>query len=510
MPAFPKPSATETDPVAGPNLTTHAALTTTAHGGIVASTDARLTDTRTPTDASVTAAKVADALKPSVSAAAGTEALRALGTTATTAAAGNDSRLSDARTPTAHKSTHATGGSDALAPSDIGAATSAAVSTAQSTADTAVALVGTKAAKASNLSDLTDASAARTNLGLLPAALECMTMAVFAHSYYTGYGCSPNASPADRVAKRLGLAAPVSRATSGERLMQQWGRMVTGSTPWTVGSRGIVLIQDMINDVRIFGNSAAAVTGYLNTLKAMLYYVSAATKVESSDATFAYTGSWATLTNSYLSGGSSRYTLTSGDYVDVTFSGDAATFICYGFAPAITAGTIEVSLRPTGTVLATVNPNSGCADDQTGNDIDFAPLPIAVSGLGSGSHTVRIKQTSTGIMHVDCVLLPSTTPPKVIVVKDPKSTNWTYYGSPAAGGYNNGSDAGRTAFAAAVDTAVALFSNAAAIDLETWDSSLFQADGTHPTDKGMAHIADLIEAQLRTFGATWANGLNYI
>jgi hypothetical protein len=36
-----------------------------------------------------------------------------------------DSRLSDSRTPTAHKSTHATGGADAIAPSDIGAATAA-------------------------------------------------------------------------------------------------------------------------------------------------------------------------------------------------------------------------------------------------------------------------------------------------------------------------------------------------------------------------------------------------
>jgi hypothetical protein len=48
----------------------------------------------------IVASMIADALKPSAGAAAGTEALRALGATASTATAGNDSRLSDTRTPT--------------------------------------------------------------------------------------------------------------------------------------------------------------------------------------------------------------------------------------------------------------------------------------------------------------------------------------------------------------------------------------------------------------------------
>lgn len=64
----------------------HEALTTTAHGGLVASTDPRLTDTRTPTDGSVTLAKLAPAI---IDPAAGTAGARTLGTGATQALAGN-------------------------------------------------------------------------------------------------------------------------------------------------------------------------------------------------------------------------------------------------------------------------------------------------------------------------------------------------------------------------------------------------------------------------------------
>jgi hypothetical protein len=74
-----------------------------------AGNDARLSDTRTPTDATVTPAKfAASAIDP----VAGTAGARTLGTSATQAAAGNDSRLSDARTPTAHAASHGSGGSD--------------------------------------------------------------------------------------------------------------------------------------------------------------------------------------------------------------------------------------------------------------------------------------------------------------------------------------------------------------------------------------------------------------
>jgi hypothetical protein len=52
---------------------------------------------------------------------AATAGVRTLGTGAQQACAGNDSRLSDARTPTVHASSHASGGSDPVTPAAIGA-----------------------------------------------------------------------------------------------------------------------------------------------------------------------------------------------------------------------------------------------------------------------------------------------------------------------------------------------------------------------------------------------------
>jgi len=85
-------------------------------GGVAVTlaTDPALTNARTPT-AHATSHQPGGSDAMAVDAAAATGSLRTIGTGALQAAAGNDSRLSDARTPTAHHTTHEPGGSDAMA-----------------------------------------------------------------------------------------------------------------------------------------------------------------------------------------------------------------------------------------------------------------------------------------------------------------------------------------------------------------------------------------------------------
>lgn len=158
------------------NLTTHANLTTTAHGGIVASTDPRLTDARVPTaHASTHASAGSDPLTLAQSQITDLVAdLLLKAPLASPALTG---------TPTAPTQANADDSTKLATTAFVHALITALINASPSTLDTLKELadaigddpnfaatvstsIATKLAKASNLSDLTDASAARTNLGM--------------------------------------------------------------------------------------------------------------------------------------------------------------------------------------------------------------------------------------------------------------------------------------------------------------------------------------------------------
>lgn len=105
-------------------VSTHNSDTTGVHGipdtSLLATVnDSRFTDERTPLDNSVTSAKIVDGaiVDADINAAAGIAPTKINGT----AVVDSDSRLTDARTPTSHASSHGSGGSDAItiAPSQV-------------------------------------------------------------------------------------------------------------------------------------------------------------------------------------------------------------------------------------------------------------------------------------------------------------------------------------------------------------------------------------------------------
>lgn len=93
----------------------------------------------------------------------GGAAILNVGSTTNTVAAGDDSRLSNSRTPTAHASSHGSGGSDPVTPAAIGAYTTGAGTTLEARVTT---VENTALTKTDNLASLGNAATARTNLGL--------------------------------------------------------------------------------------------------------------------------------------------------------------------------------------------------------------------------------------------------------------------------------------------------------------------------------------------------------
>ena len=153
---------------------THASDTTNIHGiadttKLVVDSDPRLDDPREPTGHAAThAAHGADPVTPAsigaetsgAAAAAQAAAIASAAADATAKANAAQAAAEAASAPLAHKARHATGGADALTAADIGA----------DVAGAAAAATATAAQRANNLSDLSSASTARTNLGAAAAS----------------------------------------------------------------------------------------------------------------------------------------------------------------------------------------------------------------------------------------------------------------------------------------------------------------------------------------------------
>ena len=268
-----------------------------------------------------------------------------------------DSRLSDARTPTAHASSHHTGGADALAPADIGAATSAQGSLADSAVQpgdlATVATTGayadlsgapTLSAFGASLVDDTDAATARATLDVDQAGTDNSTDVTLAGTpdYLTLSGQQITLGSIDLAADVTGTL-PVANGGTGQTSLASVDAAELGSAAAT---DGYVLTADGA------GGAAweAVAGGGGGTVTSVALSGSDGIQVDSgspitSSGTIAL-GIDASALSTHLSlgdaatknTGTTSGTVAAGDHTHSAFTGDSGSGGAVGFVPAPAAG----------------------------------------------------------------------------------------------------------------------------------------------------------------------------
>ncbi|MDQ2781162.1 MAG: hypothetical protein M3Y26_01315 [Actinomycetota bacterium] len=341
-------------------------------------------------------------------------------------------------------------------------------------------------------------------------SLELLNTYAYGHSYLSQGGTA--AWPA-RVARRTG-AVVANRGVGGEQLAQTVPvRMFNaGATGVAPGLTGIYVLDCMINDVRLYGTHAGSINDYKDLLRDAIGLCRAAALKHEVDASIAYTGTWASLAHSAFIGGSAKYSGTTGDYADITFSGDEITVFGMRSNGTAAGGRLDFLVPPSGPVLASqTQAGTATTSLSTGTVVPFNPVPVRLTGFGAGSHTLRVLVgLGTGLAFFDGYVTPMANPPTVVIVKDQVLPTWT--GGSNVAPYDQGSDASIAAYKAAVDTVVAEFpaGQVLAVDPVTvWDkTTCLNADGVHPNDRGHSVYAAAIAAAL--LALPYRAGMNII
>jgi hypothetical protein len=345
-----------------------------------------------------------------------------------------------------------------------------------------------------NLPDRLSAAAQNATYAQVIPSLEAVNLTAFGHSYIFGDQEVAGSKWVDRVASRGRTLAITNRGVNGFRSTQTAQKVLQ---TWTPGSRGLVLLQSIVNDVRVFQGAANGPATTREAFRAILAYLTSLAAQQEGSGNLQFVGSWSTVVDANASGGNVKKTTTIGDYVDVAWNGDSC-YVLTQFTSSATAGTVTATRSTTQSVISTTD---------TGGYYETTPAVIPLTGFGAGDHTVRLKLTAGTAFVVDALLVPNPAPPVIVIAKEGPvlKFNGSYVGTEAAG-----NTALLTNYTPAIDTVTAQFPTVLVTPQggpAGWDANTMTvADGLHPNQKGSANIADAV---MKVLGKpAFAEGLN--
>lgn len=337
-------------------------------------------------------------------------------------------------------------------------------------------------------------------LDVLNPVTEGVPVYAYGHSYLAGdyFGQLAASRYINRVNGRARFGSLTNRAVSGFRMqdaaLDAVGTRDAGKT-WAPGSKGVVVLDCTLNDVRSNGGSAQALLGYRHSLQSLLHFLSLqATPTES--AAWTHTGGMAsaTFTDAYQ-GTNSRLTPGTTGTVSTQLVGTKGVIGAAGLSGVAAGDSFEVLVD--GAVYTTFSTHlQGLSSSASGAARNWVPMVIPLVGLTDTTHTVAVRSlnnatlTGTGPF-VDYLGYHSATPPTIVVMKVARITAAGY-----AGGGAGATDATVDAYNQVIDEVVALaathgLTNVLVCDPRPgWDpATMLGSDGMHPNARGHAHLA---------------------
>jgi hypothetical protein len=298
---------------------------------------------------------------------------------------------------------------------------------------------------------------------------------------------TPGQRAIQQLTSRLGLGTVTNHAQAGDMIGDGAEKSIggTGGRFYVPGASDLVL-SHFTNDLKST-DTAQKRSSLLHYLRAHYAVLSAAERIEESTAT--KTGSWGTNSGAWFPSG--------GENASTTANGATATFtvttpgryvqLFFGTRGSVVGGIFTVTQG--GVTLGTIDTDETVSQVER-NANSVGPIALDLGTLAAGSVVVTFstagRSGATGFLDA-LVRIDETAPPTILAVK-PVTVTYASYVKPDL----------LAAIRAAIDTVATEYDNVIVCDpLPGWNTAtMLGADGLHPNDAGMTHIADAMEAAL--------------